>query len=223
MTEHSPADIDEALLLELTGQTEVSDPDHARALIGVAQREERMAREAHEATPWPLRRAKLRMLPVKLRMPPLVAALVLCSAIIFTIAMLLILVRLAGTMQLFALISLGYTLGFGVILYLLIDSPGEHDDNREVVRRRALQAAVDARVASAAKVMRLEQETRAREELLERVIEYGFERDRRRRQEQIRQQRERAKLPATSSAPPSSAPPSPPPPSQPREPEYGGG
>ena len=215
MTEHSPAEIDDALLRELTGQSDVSEPDHARALLGIAQREARMASDAHEATRWPLRRARLRMLPVKLRLPPLIAAVVLSSALIFGLAMVLILLHLAGTMQLIALISLGYTLGFGIILYLLIDAPGENDENRAAVRRKALQAAIDARVASAAKVMRLEQETLARQELLERVIEYGFERDRRRRQEQIRIQREKAKLPAQS--------PSPSPSSNPREPEYGGG
>ena len=44
MPEQPPVNIDEALLRELTGQTEVSEPDHARALLGVAQREERAAR-----------------------------------------------------------------------------------------------------------------------------------------------------------------------------------
>jgi hypothetical protein len=216
MTEQPSADVDEALLRELTGQTEVSEPDHARALLGIAQRDERMAREAHAATRWPLWRARFRMSPVLLRMPPLVAAVVVTSAMIFALAMLLIVLGLAGTVGLFALISMGYTLGFGVILYLLNDRPDEHDQNRAMVRRRSLQAAIDGRIASAAKVVRLERETHAREELVDRVIEYGFERDRRRRQEQIRQQREKAKLPAAP-------PPAPPDSREPRQPEYGGG
>jgi len=214
MTEQAPVDIDESLLRELTGQSDVSEPDHARALLGVAQREERTAREAHERTRWPLRRARFRMLPVKLRLPPLVAAVVLTSVLIFALAMVLILLRVAGTVGLIALVSMGYTLGFGVILYLLNDEPDENETNRAALRRRVLQAAIDARVASAAKVMRLEQETRARVELVERVLQYGFERDRRRRQERVRQQREQAKIPAPSS---------PPLPPEPREPEYGGG
>ena len=220
MTEPAPSTIDESLLRELTGQTEVSEPDDARALLGVAQREERMAREAHERTRWPLRRARFRMFPVILRMPPLVASVVLTSLLIFALAMLLILLRVAGTLGLIALISMGYTLVFGVILYLLNDEPDENDANRAALRRRALRSAIDARVASAARVMRLEHETRARQELVERIIQYGFERDRRRRQEQIRQQRERAKLPATSSplVPPDSRDPR-----EPRQPEYGGG
>ena len=221
MTEQpSPADADEqALLRELTGQMEVGEADHARALLGIARRDEQLAREAHAATRWPLWRARFRMAPVILRMPPLIAALVVTSAIIFALAMLLIALGLAGTVGLFALISLGYTLGFGVILYLLNDRPEEHDQNRATVRRRALQTAIDARIASAAKVVRLERETHARQELLDRVIQYGFERDRRRRQEQIRQQREKAKLPATAPSP--ASPESPP--REPRQPEYGGG
>ena len=217
MAEQARVDIDESLLRELTGQSDVSEPDHARALLGVAQRDERMAREAHERTRWPLRRARFRMLPVTLRMPPLVAAVVITSVLIFTLAMVLILLRVAGTVGLIALISMGYTLGFGVILHLLNDEPDENDANRAAMRRRALEAAVDSRVASAARVMRLEQETRARAELVERVIHYGVERDRRHRQEQVRQPREQAKLPATSS------PPVPPDSREPRQPEYGGG
>jgi hypothetical protein len=216
MPEQAPADVDyEDLLRELTGQTEVSDPDHARALLGVARREETLGREAHDAMRWPLRRAKFRMLPVLMRCPPLIAALVVTSLLIFALAMLLILVHLAETFGLIVLISLGYTIGFGVILYLLMDGPGETDQNRADVRRRALQAAVDLRVASAAKVLRLERETKAREQLVERVIQYKFEADRRRRLEKHRQQREQAKSPS-----PASAPPAPPPP---HEPEYGGG
>jgi hypothetical protein len=211
-------DVDDALLRELTGQTEVSEPDHARALLGVAQREERAAREEHERTRWPLRRARFRMLPVLMRVPPLIAALVVTSLLIFALAMLLIVAHVAGTFGLIVLISLGYTIGFGVILYGLMDAPGETDENRAAVRRRALQAAVDARVASAAKVMRLERETKAREELVERVIQYKFEAERRRRLEKHRQQREQAKLPS-----PTSSPPAPPDPRDPREPEYGGG
>ena len=217
MTEPTRVDIDESLLRELTGQSDVSEPDHARALFGVAQREERMAREAHERTRWPLRRARFRLLPVTLRLPPLVASVVVTSMLIFALAMVLILLRVAGTVGLIALISMGYTLGFGVILYLMNDEPDENDANRAALRRRALQAAIDARVASAARVMRLEQETRARAELIERVIQYRFERDRRRRQEQVRHQREQAKLPA---APPASTPSDP---REPRQPEYGGG
>jgi hypothetical protein len=217
MAEPTRVDIDESLLRELTGQSDVSEPDHARALLGVAQRDERMAREAHERTRWPLRRARFRLLPVTLRLPPLVASVVVTSMLIFALAMVLILLRVAGTVGLIALISMGYTLGFGVILYLMNDEPDENDANRAALRRRALQAAIDARVASAARVMRLEQETRARAELIERVIQYRFERDRRRRQEQVRHQREQAKLPA---APPASTPSDP---REPRQPEYGGG
>jgi hypothetical protein len=225
MPEQAPADddVDEALLRDLTGQTEVSEPDDARALLGVARREEQLAREAHDATRWPLRRAKFRMMPV-MRCPPLIAALVVTSLLIFALAMLLIVVHLAGTFGLVVLISLGYTIGFGVILYLLMDATGETDENRAVVRRRALQAAVDARIASAAKVMRLERETKAREQLVERVIQYKFEAERRQRLEKHRQQREKAKLPSPASSPP--APPDPPEPREsrdPREPEYGGG
>jgi hypothetical protein len=219
MTDQPSPDVDDALLRELTGQSEVSEPDHARALLGIAQRDERMAREAHAATRWPLWRARFRMTPVILRMPPLVAALVVTSAIIFALAMLLIVLGLAETVGLIALISMGYTLGFGVILYLFNDRPDEHDQNRATVRRRALQSAIDARVASAAKVVRLERETGVREELVDRVIQYGVERDRRRRQEQIRQQREKSKLPADALPPasPESRP------REPRQPEYGGG
>ena len=229
MTEHAPAsraarvdvDVDEELLRELTGQTEVSEPDHARALLAVAQREEAAAREAHEQLRWPLRRARFRMLPITLRLPPLIASLVITSMLIFALAMLLIMLHLAGTVGLIALISLGYTMGFGVILYLLNDGPQENDGNRAALRRRDLQAAIDARVASAAKVMRLERQTRARQEMLDRVIEYGFERERRRRQEEHQRQREKAKASSPPSPPPS--PPSPPSPPEPREPEYGGG
>jgi hypothetical protein len=220
------ADVDEALLRDLTGQTDVSEPDHARALLGVAQREEAIAREQHERTRWPLRRARFRMLPVLMRIPPLIAALVITSLLIFTLAMLLIVVHLAGTLQLIAVISLGYTLGFGVVLYLLMDSPHENDQNRAAIRRRELRAAIDARVASAAKVMRLEQETRARQELLERVMQYGLELQRRRRRQQQRQQREKAQSPAPQSPPASPAPPDQRDthePREPREPEYGGG
>ena len=218
MPEQAPADVDEALLRELTGQAEVSEPDHARALLGVARREETLAREAHDATRWPLRLAKFRMLPVLMRCPPLIAALATTSLLIFAIAMLLIMVHLAGTFGLIVLISLGYTIGFGVILYFLMDAPGETDANRADVRRRALQAAIDARVAAAAKVMRLERETKARELLVERVIQYQFEVERRRRQEKARQQREKTSAPS-----PASSPPTPPAPPDPHEPEYGGG
>ena len=218
MADHPFADVDVALLHELTSQTEVSEPDHARALLGIARRDEQMAREAHAATRWPLCRARFRMAPVILRTPPLIAALVVTSAIIFALAMALIVLGLAGTVGLFALISMGYTLGFGVILYLLNDRPEEHDQNRATVRRRALDAARDARIASAAKVVRLERETHARAELVDRVIQYGFERDRRRRQEEIRQQREKAKLPIAAAPPPAS-----PESCEPRQPEYGGG
>jgi hypothetical protein len=200
--------VDEELLRELTGQTEVSEPDHARALLGIAQRAERVAREEHEQTRWPLRRTRFRMLPVVMRLPPLIAALVVTSMLIFALAMLLIMVHLAGPVGLIALVSLGYTIGFGVILYLLNDGPGENDQNRAAVRRRALQAAIDARVASAAKVMRLEREARAAQELIDRVVTYGQEAQRRRRQEQQKQQRPNAKSPARP---------------DPREPEYGGG
>jgi hypothetical protein len=211
------ADVDEALLRDLTGQTDVSEPDHARALLGVAQREEAIAREQHERTRWPLRRARFRMLPVLMRVPPLIAALVITSLLIFALAMLLIVVHLAGTLQLIALISLGYTFGFGVILHLLNDSPAENDENRAAVRRRELRAAIDARVASAAKVMRLERETAARQELLERVLQYGLEFERRRRRREQQQQRKQREKPTPS------APPAPPAPPAPREPEYGGG
>src|SRR5688500_16994443 len=90
---------DDDLLRRMTGQTDVREADHARALLGVALREEEDAREGLTQTRWPLRKARLRMLPVLLRMPPLVAALVLSSVIIFVVAMLLILVRLAGTVE----------------------------------------------------------------------------------------------------------------------------
>ena len=210
----SPADIDESLLRDLTGQSDVTEPDHARSLLGLAQRDERMAREAFAATRWPLWRGRFRMLPIILRMPPLIAALVVTSVIIIAVAMLMIVVGVAGPVGLFAIISMGYTLGFGVILYLLIDRADEHHDNRATRRRRDLQAAVDARIAAAARVTRLEQETRARTELVDRVIQYGFERDRRRRQEQLRRQREEAKNPA---------PPAPRESRESREPEYGGG
>ncbi|MEA2708433.1 MAG: hypothetical protein QOF78_1034 [Phycisphaerales bacterium] len=207
----APAEVDEELLREWTGQTEVSDPNHARALLGIAQREEADARKQHERTRWPLRKARFRMLPVTLRMPPLVASVVLSSAIIFAVAMLLIVVRLAGTVELIALISVGYTLGFGVILYFLNDGPKENDDNRAAIRRRDLQAAIDARVASAAKVMRLERETRARQELLERVITFSFESARRRRQQAAKESKNEkpSRPPLAKSDPP--------------EPEYGGG
>jgi len=226
MPEQAPADVDEQLLHELTGQTEVSEPDHARALLGVARREEALAREAHDATRWPLRRARFRMTPVRMRVPPLIAALVATSLLIFALAMLMIVVHLADAFVLIVLISLGYTIGFGVILYLLMDSPGENDQNRAAVRQRELQSAVDARVAAAAKVVRLERETTARQELLERVIQYEFEAERRRRLERQRQQRERAKSPSpspSSSSSSSSPPPAPRDPPDPREPEYGGG
>src|SRR5688500_13567717 len=222
MTDHPPtpaaarpagATEGEGPLREWTGQTDVREPDHARALLGVARRDEAAAREEHERTRWPLRRTKFRMSPVLMRCPPLIAALVITSLLIFALAMLLIVVHLAGTFGLIVLISLGYTIGFGIILYLLMDGPGENDANRAARRRRDLQAAIDARVASAAKVMRLERETAARQELLDRVIQYGEEHERRRRREQQRQQRENAK----------SSPSSPPSPPDPREPEYGGG
>ena len=227
----APADDDDrALLRRLTGQTEVSEPDHARALLAVARRAEADARDEHERTRRPLRSARFRMLPVTLRVPPLVAALVLSSAIIFALAMLLIAAHFVGLtvalIELVALISIGYTLGFGVILYLLIDAPGESDDNRAAVRRRQLQAAVDARVASAAKVMRLEAETRAREQLLQGVITWKLESARRRREEAAKaakpkQPREKSHAPDARPAnvPPANLPPKP----DPTEPEYGGG
>ena len=203
------ADVDEPLLRDLTGQTEVSDPDHARALLGIAQREERAAREAHDATRWPLRRAKFRMLPVLMRCPPLIAALVVTSLLIFALAMLLIVAHVAGTFGLIVLISLGYTIGFGVTLDLLMDAPGEDDQNRADVRRRGLQAAIDARAAAAAKVVRLERETRVREELIPRVVQYRYEHERRRRLEKNQKPREK----------PTPDPNTP----ERREPEYGGG
>ena len=170
MPEKQPPIIDDDILRELTGQTDVRDPDHARSLLGIAQQEAAAARVEHDRTRWPLRKAWFRMLPVTLRMPPLVAALVLSSAIIFALAMLLIVVHLAEAVVLIAVVSVGYTLGFGVILYLLNDRPDENDQNRAAMRRRELQAAVDARDAAAAKVVRLERETVARQQLLNGVI-----------------------------------------------------
>ena len=206
MPEKQPPIVDENLLRELTGQTEVSEPDHARALLGVAQREEAEARQEYEWTRWPLRKARFRMLPVRLRMPPLVAALVLSSVMIFIVAMLMIMVHFAGAVELIALISVGYTLGLGAILYLLNDGPGEDDENRATVRRRELEAALDARAAAAAKLARLQRETMARQQLLAGVITARYESMRRRKEKQ----------PAGKETGPSTT-------TKPAEPEYGGG
>jgi hypothetical protein len=212
----SPAPADESddeLLLRLSGQTEVRETDHARQLLAVATRAEAEARDALERTRWPMRMAKLRMLPVVLRMPPLVAALVLASVLLFAVAIFLIVTRLADAVTLVGVILLGYTLGFGVILQLLKDAPDEHDENRATVRRRKLQDAIDARVAAAAKVARLAEETVRSRDRVDRLITYEVELAR------------RARLRSRMDMKPSSSPP-PPPPSPPptkTDVEYGGG
>lgn len=84
------------------------------------------------------------------------------------------------------------------------------------MRRRELQAAIDARIASAAKVMRLEQETRARQELLEGVVAARIESARRRREQKAAEAKEKT----AAGLPPANAPRKADPP---EEIEYGGG
>ena len=206
----APARADESdddLLRRLTGQTEVREAGHARTLLGDAIRAEAEARLVLERTRWPMRKAKFRMLPVVLRMPPLIVALVLASAMIFAFAMLLIATRLVDAVALVAVILLGYTLGFGLILQLLKDSPEEHDENRVAVRRRKRQEAIDARVAAAAKIGRLAAESAALHELVGRLITYEVE--------VARRARLRRRMDMKT--------PSPPPPPPKRDVEYGGG
>jgi hypothetical protein len=202
---HDPDELE--LLRRMTGQADVREVDHARSLLDIATRDESAAREAFEITRRPIRLARFRMLPVWLRMPPLIAALVVSSAIIFVLAMLLILVRVGDAVVMFAVICVGYTLGFGIILHLLRDRPDEHDDNRATLRRQALQAAIEARLDAAAKVERLERETVARRDLLEAVINF---------QSELARLRKRMKKP--DAVPPSGKPPPPKP-----DVEYGGG
>ena len=182
MPEAAARDPDEDdLLRRMTGQTDVREVDHARTLLGIAMRDESAAREYFETTRRPVRFARFRMLPVWLRMPPLIAALVVSSAIIFVLAMLLIVTGLVGAVELLALMCVGYTLGFGLILHLLRDTPQEHDDNRATLRRQAFLAATEARLDAASKVERLERETIARRGLVEAVINFQLELARRKR------------------------------------------
>jgi HJR/Mrr/RecB family endonuclease len=149
--------IDKLLLFRLTGQSEITDPAQAQAILDQASANEKSARKKYCATIWPYWRSATRMLPVLLHLPPLAIGVAIGALAAFALALPGIFLLDAGAMSLLVLLLAAALFGTGMVL-LQSDEPGETLETRPAHRRQQYQSAQSARNAAAEALLQSREE-----------------------------------------------------------------